>query len=268
MIEGLHAVHKVGPAYAFYWHQECAPVLGAGFLPPLADGFDQFVRSRPIAERVDQNLKEELASGVADPYDTHPSLKDRVAALAKLPQGESQQPWDVPAASLLEDVPALERALMAQMAGAEGARLTQIPWNDVGARVYIPQWTRLVAAHAAGLKGLTAGSLPGVAGDVKGLGKALRGLSNAPSDEAQAEGLASAVVGAALLLLLVGRGGRLSVIPGEDFFVTLASGHEVKPFTVLPGLKSGAITAEAWAQLCTELGIGGADLGEVAGDGA
>ena len=42
-------------------------MLGAGFLPPLADGFDLFVRARPIAEKVDQRLHEELASGVADP---------------------------------------------------------------------------------------------------------------------------------------------------------------------------------------------------------
>jgi heat shock protein HtpX len=262
LIEGLHTVHRVAPAYAFYWHQECAPVLGAGFLPPLADGFDLFVRARPIAEKVDQRLHEELASGVADPYDTHPSLKDRVAALAKLPQG-SEPGEDPPAASLLNDVPALERELMAQMAGAEGASLTQISWEDTGARVYIPQWTRLVQAHAAGLKGITPAALPGIAGDIKGLGQSLRALTNQPPDDEGAPALANGVVGAALLLLLIARGGQLHVIPGEDFFVRL-DGHEVKPFTVLPALQSGAISAQAWDQQCTALGIAGADLSGVA----
>lgn len=266
LIEGLHSVHKVGPAYAFYWHQECAPVLGAGFLPPLADGFHQFVRARPIAERMDQRLQEELTSGEADPYDTHPPLKDRVAALAKLPQG-SDSAEDLPAASLLEDVPALERELMAQMAGAEAATLKQIPWDDVGAHVYIPQWTRLVQASAAGLKGVRAESLPQIAGDLKGFGKTLHDQSNEPADDEHAEALAIAVVGAALLLLLVARGGRLNVIPGEDFFVSLG-GHDVKAFTVVPALKSGALTAQAWEQQCAELGIAGADLSEVAAPAA
>jgi len=50
---------------------------------------------------------------------------------------------------------------------------------------------------------------------------------------------------------------------GEDFFVRL-DGHEVKPFTVLPALQSGAISAQAWDQQCTALGIAGADLSGVA----
>ena len=118
---------------------------------------------------------------------------------------------------------------MAQMAGAEGSSLTQISWEDTGARVYIPQWTRLVQAHAAGLKGITPAALPGIAGDLKGLGQSLRALTNQPRDDESAPALANGVVGAALLLLLIARGGQLHVIPGEDFFVRL-DGHEVKPF--------------------------------------
>lgn len=262
LIEGLHTVHRVAPAYDFYWHQECTPVLGAGFLPPLADGFDLFVRARPVAERVDQRLEEELAGGVADPYDTHPPLKDRVAALSKLPQG-SEPGEDPPAASLLNDVPALERELMAQMAGADGAQLTQISWEDTGARVYIPQWTRLVEAHAAGLEGITPAALPRIAGDLQGLGRSLLELTGQPPDDESAAALANGVVGAALLLLLIAHGGQLHVIPGEEFFVRL-EGHEVMPFTVLPALQRGTISAQAWDRQCTALGIAGADLSKVA----
>jgi Zn-dependent protease with chaperone function len=142
LADGLRSIHKVAPAYDYYWRSECAPVLNAGFLPPLADGFARFASVGAMAEKMDKHLEEQLTNGKADPYDTHPPLKERIAAVASLPAGPDLGE-DLPAVSLLEDVPALERALISQMAGTEkAAKLKPIHWQEVGAEVYVPQWTK------------------------------------------------------------------------------------------------------------------------------
>lgn len=115
LADGLCSVHRVAPAIDYYWLNECGPVLSAGFLPPLADGFD-IVRARHISERMDKHLQVQLSDGHADPYDTHPPLRNRIAAIGHLPHGPTPE-QDLPAASLLENVPALEKELLAKLAG-------------------------------------------------------------------------------------------------------------------------------------------------------
>jgi heat shock protein HtpX len=260
LADGLLCVHKVAPAFAYYWHNECTPVFRAGFLPPLADGFDQFVRAGHIAERMEDYLKEQLAGSNADPYDTHPPLKDRIAALARLPQG-SDLVEGLPAVSLLEDLPTLERALMAQMAGGDqAANLAPIVWGDVGSQVYVPQWTRLVQLNATALKGVTSESLDQVAANLRTFGKTLVDLSQDAPDDENAEALANAVVGAALTLLLMRCGGQLNVRPGNEISVKLGE-HDVTPFGLLMALKDGRMTAHTWELRCVELGIARAELG-------
>lgn len=262
LADGLRNVHKIAPAYDYYWRSECSPVLSAGFLPPLVDGFAQFANAGIIAEKMDKLLEEQLSSGKADPYDTHPLLKDRIAAVASLPAGPTLDE-DLPAASLLEDVPALERALLSQMAGTEqAAKLKPISWEQVGLQVYVPQWTRLVQLNTAGLQGVTPESLPKLAADLKTFGDTLVNYNNEKPDEENAEGLASVVVGAALNLLLIQRGGRLDTMPGNEISVTL-NGQQVKPFGLLLALKNGGPEAEAWTAQCTGLGIGASNLAEV-----
>ncbi len=263
LADGLRSIHKVAPAYDFYWRSECAPVLNAGFLPPLVDGFAQFSTSDNIAKKMDKHLEEQLTHGKADPYDTHPPLKERIAAVASLPAGPDMAE-DLPAVSLLEDVPALERSLISQLAGGDkAAKLKPIGWKEVGAEVYVPQWTKLVQMNSVGLKDVTPEALPKLVADTKGFGKTLVDYANEKPDVENAEGLANATVGAALALLLIQRGGELDAAPGDDISVVL-NGQRVKPFNLLITLKNGEITAEAWAAQCAALKITTASLAAAA----
>jgi heat shock protein HtpX len=262
LTDGLCSVHRIAPAFDYYWRSECGPVLGAGFLPPLADGFDQFVKARHIAESMDKHLEVQLAGGQADPYDTHPPLRDRIAAIAHLPQGPAQG-HELPAVSLLENVPALERELLAQLAGADdAAKLKQIVWDEVGARVYMPQWAQLVQLNANRLKGVTPDSLGSVAANLKAFGKTLLDPSNEPPADVDAEALANAVAGSALALLLVQRGGQVNFTPGHEVSVEIGA-HDVKPFGLLPALKNDTLAEDAWTARCAELGIAGFELAAV-----
>jgi Zn-dependent protease with chaperone function len=262
LAEGLRTVHKVAPAFDYYWRTECSPVLQAGFLPPLADGFEQFSKAGNISKKMDELLQEELSGGKGNPYDTHPPLKERIAAVASLPAGPDL-PEDPPAASLLENVPALERELMAQVAGAEqAAKLKSIDWDEVGLQVYLPQWKRLVELNTTALLGISPESLPKLAADPMTFGRTLVDFSQEKPDDEQAEPLASAVVGSAMMLLLIQRGGKLDTTPGNDISVTL-DGKTVKTFDLLPSLKNGGITAASWSGQCSALNITGVDLGNV-----
>ena len=86
----------------------CGPLLVAGtdeqrdrFLPPLASGFAMFVQSEGVSSTVAESIRVEEATGESSEYDTHPPLRERVAALHVFPQGGTGDTR--PAVSLLGD---------------------------------------------------------------------------------------------------------------------------------------------------------------------
>lgn len=262
LIGGLRTVHGVGPVFNAYWFNECAPVLNAGYRPPLSEGFRQFVQSGKVADAIGKQLDEELKTGKADPYDTHPPLKERIAAVEHLPAGDPG-PDDPAATTLLADVPALENQLVTTLAGADAAgKLKPIDWTEVCTQVYLPQWTALVKTNAAALSGLTPESLPQCAADLKAFGLRCRNHAGEAPDDENAEGLACGVVGAALTVLLANKGGKADATPGKDISVTVGS-VEIEPFGILRSLADGKLTAANWQRQCSELGIHGIDLGSV-----
>jgi len=262
LIGGLRTVHGVAPAFDAYWLNECAPVLNAGFRPPLAEGFRQFVQAGKIADAIGRHLDEELKEGKVNPYDTHPPLKERIAAVQNLPPGEFGHD-DPPATTLLADVPALENQLLAALVNPDSAgKLKPIDWEKVGEQVYLPEWGDLVKANTAALSGVTPESLPQVARDIKAFGKRCRDHAGAAPDDENAEGLASGVVGAALSVLLMNRGATADAMPGQPVVVTVGSAT-IEPFSVLSSLADGKLASADWLRQCNELGIQQADLGKV-----
>jgi Zn-dependent protease with chaperone function len=262
LIEGLRAVHRVAPAFEAYWSNEVAPVLNAGFRPPLMEGFQQFMQVDKVAEAMANLLEEETRRGKTDPYDTHPSLPERIAALEKLPPGQGVEP-DPPAVSLLDDVPALEQALLTVLGGAEKAdALKRLDWEEVGASVYLPIWTQLVKANRSALGAVTPGSLPKLAADLDTFGQRLVGPGGRAVPPEGRVPFAGGVLGAALTLLLVSQGWRPQALPGAP--VALSRGQDrLEPFNVMESLAAGKLTAQAWERHCAELGIRDADLGSV-----
>ncbi len=261
LITGLQTVHGAGPAFQHYWIGECAPLLQAGFQPPLAEGFYQFVQSSTIAGIIRQAIEEEMRSGKADPYDTHPPLKERVAAVMELPPA-SRALDDTPAIALLENLPGLEAGLLAAMAGPEhAARLAPVSWAEVCEKVYLPQWRRLVAANRHALDGLTPESLPERVAELPKLAPAFVQANGDKINPEASEGLAAAVIGAAVLLAVLARGGTAETDPGNPVSVTL-HGVPLQPFNLVRQLAGRELSASAWAEQCRQLGITGWNLGQ------
>jgi heat shock protein HtpX len=260
-IEALRTIHGVAPAWNAYWSNEYAPVLGAGYVPPLADGFGRFLKAKPVAQKVSEIVAQKMQNARTDPYDSHPALKDRIAALGALPPGPAGT-GDSPAAALIDDLPHLELAILQPIAEKNHLpALKNVSWEEVARLVYIPSWQKTVQQQVAVLKGLTPDKLPEAAGQIDTLVNRLSGVENLTAD--QRTGVLFYTVGAALTLALCRQGWQVSTAPGESAFVYQAN-RLIECFSILPRLRASTLPAEIWIDNCQNLGITGVDLSQVA----
>jgi Zn-dependent protease with chaperone function len=262
--KGLTAVHEGGLAYDAYMRNECVPAFGNGFRPPLADGFARFLSSKPIVKAIQESMSQEKSDSKHDPYRTHPPLAERLAAVASLPPDpKSDAPplpsGDPPAVTLLEDLDALEDNLLRTVFDASKvAALKPVRWEDIGATVYVPMWTKAAAEAQSRMQGWTVATLPDRAGDLPRLGK---DLSDKGADADEAHSRAVSVVGAALAVALVSRGWTLRADPGDD--VMLQRGEfTVSPFRLFSDLQEKRLTSEQWRATCVAAQIADVDLGQ------
>ena len=267
----LRRIAGAAAAYGSYWQSELAPALGRGYRPPLAAGFRHFLGAPTVASQVSAVVDAELQEGKSDPYDTHPCLRDRLAALDRLGASCAAAPGDDrPARTLLGDVDALEAALLAVLAPTDAPKLTPVSWEEAPSVVLPAGWREVVAENRARLAGLTPQALPELLTVPGALEVRLR-LAPQEShvlDEHRAH--AAAAVGSALSLALLGGGEsdakatrRLHAPPGEPVAFHAPGGVTVLPFAVLEGLASGSLSAEEWRAQCVAAGIAGVDLGRV-----
>ena len=240
LIDGLRIIFGAAEAYPSYWRSEIVPVLSAGYLPPIADGFDQFLRQPAIVDEVTRITKEEMTAPNNDPLDSHPSLPDRIKALNALPPGP-EPPADPMALSLLADGAAMERGLGASLMKPGTPALRPLAWDDVGIQVLIPSWEGRLKQDAQLLSGQTVADLPSLA---------------PPSTSDETFRRARTVsMGAALAVALASAGWSVDALPGAPPILRRAS-DIVEPFRVAQELASGELSAQAWGERCTALGIG------------
>ncbi len=160
LADGLRTTRGVAPAFQAFWQTEVAPVLDAGYRPPLVKGFGLFTGASFVTEAMQRTVEQEMASAETNPYDTHPSMRERIAALQALPPGPGADD-DTPALSLLQDVPGLERKLLIHLFGESKVRKWKlVEWQDVGVTVYVSFWKKYIRDYLTALTGVTPGELP------------------------------------------------------------------------------------------------------------
>ena len=82
-ISALKRVEVIAPAFNTYMNNEVMPVLGAGFLPPVSEGFERYM-SDPDTHQMFQEYAKQVALGAeAGEFDTHPPTAERIAALQR-----------------------------------------------------------------------------------------------------------------------------------------------------------------------------------------
>jgi len=261
MISGLEAVHKQGPAFDAFWRNEFVPLVNAGFIAPMADGFAVFTHLPRVEMLTSEMLARQIEAGKASPYDTHPPLRERIASLESAPVTASAADSGERAISLLDDPAGMESEMLTMLTGKQASHgLRPLRWDEVAERVYVQPWGDMVRMHAAALAGLRPSSLPDAARDLNSIGTRFARYADKGVPPERILDLAFTVVGGALALLLSQNGWMPNARPNLGFSM-LRGNEEIAPFAILPRLAKGELKPETWLVDCQRAGIPDADLG-------
>jgi len=261
----LRALERADMGFGAYWQQELAPALDRGFRPPMTAGFAQFVAAPRIASQLDELVEQRLREGKADPYDTHPILRERLAALGvSTATIGDEMADDVRAITLLDDVPQLEQRLIWSLVNPGTPELKPIAWEEIPTRVLPVGWLEAAGASAPGLDGLTPAQLPAIAERLRADPQALARQLGIAAERASAT-LEAAIAFALVERMRVGEHGMtLTAAPGEPvvFRIRQSSGTlELLPFGSIAALATGRLSAPDWARWCDATQIADVDLG-------
>lgn len=253
LIDGLQAIHRAAMAWSFYWNNEVAPPLNDGCLVAVGDGFQRFIAVPEVSSAISKDLSKRLQEEKTQPYDTHPPLRDRIAAAEKLSEGSAPQDAQ-PASTLLQNLPATELKFVETcIPDTRPGSLQYVGWEDVVSRVRIPAWQKFVNEYSEPLQGVTADSIPDHMDKFREIGSRIRDpkgmLLSPPQRTARAGGLFAS----ALALSMIRAGWELQVAPAV--FRIHRGDQEFNPFDAISQLMAGKLSREAWVARCREFGI-------------
>ena len=261
LMEGLKRLHAEGAAFDVFWRQEALPLLRAGFVVPLAEGYGRFLQVPRIRSAVEQTLAQQLEGHAADPYDSHPPLHERLAALQPLLNaGGSPAPAAEPAINLLADVAASERALVGFLAeGSDTPAFRPLAWEDATETVYVPGWRKQARAATDWVGAATLADLPDlVTTRGEDLARQIIGKDAALPAKVVIQ-ILSPPLGCCLATALLDAGWTAAAAIGEP--VTLHRGDAViEPFAVVPRLGAEVDAAAWWLDTARTLDIGALPL--------
>jgi Zn-dependent protease with chaperone function len=266
MASALRRVEGLAPAFNAYWHDEVVPALDGGCLPPLAEGFNQFLGSERVSSSVTQLVATAESADDADALDTHPPLRQRLAALAGISGSTPPAADDPPAETLLRDPEGHARRLLEFAAGTDFfVGLRRVNWMQVTAEVYPRRWQEAAQQHAAFLGRFTADALPGTRAEFESAGSGLVAIEQSENPELAAivsdirvvRACQLLAVGVALALLDVGA--SLESSPGRS--VVFRRGDlALEPFPAVQRLAEGKLSLGEWQRQCRAIGIAGRPL--------
>jgi heat shock protein HtpX len=156
IISSLRKMIAASVAYRSYWHSDVSFVMAAGYRPPLIDGFAEYMRSAAITSALASVVATSESSSRSNPYDTHPSLKERVEALSALPQRASTD--SRPAVALVRSLPEWERRVLSTIS-LDIADCRLVEWSRVGELVCPRIWGARLRACGKALPACSIGTI-------------------------------------------------------------------------------------------------------------
>jgi heat shock protein HtpX len=247
---GLVELAARGPGFGRTWHSDVASVLDAGYRPPIMDGFRQVLTSGGAQREATTAVIEELRTRRPAEGDSHPPLRQRLAALGVEPT--AVPPWS--GDSCLELIGSLERVEDALAAHLAPKATKTIAWEDVGSVVELSAATRHIANRGKRLRVLRPRDFRTPRRFAK---RMMRHWVAYDRDEMNAE--AGNMLGCAITVLLHDRGWRVDSLPDEPTTLTF-DGKTVTPFHTANACMRGTAGADAWAQLLKDTDIVNADF--------
>jgi hypothetical protein len=205
----LTASEKRGSLWGAYLATEILPVLEAGFLPPLLEGWRLFEAAVARGDARGKNQDKPSDKEEARDFHTHPTLEQRLTAIG----AREDDAIAGDSLALLDDAAAAEEAVLRRLLVNEQMPLGALTWDQAAQKVWLPRW-RAQVDETPSLKALSLLELPRVLGDVPfWAAETRRGLA-----------LFSPAAERRRLLILLGswttvrldqRGFRIEALPGE-----------------------------------------------------
>jgi Zn-dependent protease with chaperone function len=252
----LTNVERAALAYDPYWSGEVMPLLLSGFFPPYMDGFQRFTRESAIDSQVNELVDKNLRDPQKSEYDSHPPLRERLDALAELPDGDCDEN-EPRAVVLLRALPRLEETLLRALFVPDYAeKIKPVSWEETGTAVYLPGWRERATKHADTLREVTPAALPKIASTLVDFSARLT-LTEEDGEQTEA---ASAIVGSALAVRLHDLGWMCDAMPGKPI-AFVRDGKTIEPFGVVRKLREGELAPAEWEAACREAGIDSVPLG-------
>jgi len=257
LVSGLRKIHGAGAAFPAYWNFEVLPLLNIGRRPSIAEGFGLFVSAPEVSSQIEKTVTEELAQTKMQIYDSHPPLRDRIAAAQRVPIAPQKQSSEA-ATSLFGDLLAEEARIFA-MSSSESkiANLEPVAWDELPA--ILPRiWAEFLANHSEFLGDVTADSMPDIIPRLGEIGSKMpdpKGMLLTPE---QRTARATELFGVALALAIVDAGWVLHMKPGEHYYE--CGSERISARRLMNDLVSKKMAKDEWVQRCQKLNIAGVRL--------
>jgi len=260
MISALEELDRKAFAYQSYLQQEFLPLLSAGKLPPVIEGFKLFLKSEYYRKKILEFMRNTVRDENPDIYDTHPATADRIAALGVYRVADVETDFS-PAINLVCDQCELEKALVRSMVnGIKYTELQQVNWSDDFSEVYISAWKKTVGQNYRKFGKITPKDFSDFIGDpIKFLSASGKRTKIPQGALLHFLGILKNTVSSALALLLMKRGCQVKTELGEEI-VMMKDDIAIKPFSVISRLATGELAEEDWLNICSTFGISEVDL--------
>jgi len=227
-------------------------VLEGGFLPPLANSFQELTASPKIQKATDEIYLKMLQHSRVERDSTHPPLKLRLERLERL-CGESEDEHS-PAMDLLDDPQTLERDLAAFIFNTlKVAELPAADWESIGANVHVQAWRAQVNRHVDILASYTVGRLPDLLANLPVLTRSIADPEGTLLTREQRTGQARQLIWKSLALKLLDRGWRLEARPGT--LLLIKGDQEIIPADLLQSLTCEKVNLDSWSAFCENNGL-------------
>lgn len=248
----LRKIAAAAPAFDSYWREEAAPVLGQGIRPPLGEGFRLFLAAKPIVEATQRLVDAQMEKEQTHPYNTHPALRERLAAVAAAPPGPA--PNGEPAIALLDNLPQQEHRLLESQFGPQTNELRPEAWTNVPVAAYVPQWQHTADKLRPALAGRKLADVPALLAGDSGFDRVTQEQAGKAESDDQARMRTQQLAATAVAAALHRAGWVPSFGPGEPVTLT-QGGRTLRSFEMVARLAAGELTAEQWRQQCDAAGI-------------
>jgi Zn-dependent protease with chaperone function len=229
-----------------YLSSEVTPMLNAGFLPQLLEGFRHFEAAWNA--RATDNEQDDAESERASPYDSHPTLAERLAALGVAEPKVSELVGSLDLLDLTGDA---EEYVLRQMLKDPKLPLKPLAWAAAGRELWLPRFRNTLAPFQSAFARTKPEDLPGVVARVDEWADRLRVGLALYSGEAKRRHVVG-MFGTWFVVHLADLGFDIEALPGQP--VRASRGAVIlEPFNEITRLFEGKTNGAAWSTTCDAL---------------